>query len=447
MATFFSNQWIGTWNGQTMSGTLTGEVSRSGNTLTIYNLNCTWTAAGGWGSDGDAWFAIYDGWDSWNLLGGLEQGLSMSGGSGSKWMGSRSVWVADADTAHCFTFRSKDGANISFCVYFSANTWGPATPTCSASSSSANLVTISWGTSDLGNPTGDVKLYYGTSSQTTPSILLDTKTTTGDSTYNHTGRYPNTAYYYMAYAKNTIGEAYSNTVPKVTAPAGISSITGGSLTASSIVLTLVFTSSGHALTTTAQVSSNNTNWNNTSLTNVEGTTQTYGVTGLNANTQYTRYFRVHTNAGNSGVESFTWTTKPANITSATATTIGETTATIAVACGASGSAATTSLQVSDDNSTWTTVATNVQGTTVNVNLIGLTPGTSVTRYFRVHTSYGNSATTSVTFDTLLAARFYGSVNGETKLVRKLYGSVNGQTKKIDKLYGSVNGQTKLIYKG
>lgn len=445
MATFFSNQWIGTWNGYAMSGTLTGEVSRSGNTLTIYNLNCTWTAAGGWGSDGDAWFAIYDGWDSWNLLGGVESGLSMSGGSGSKWMGSRSVWVADADTSHCFTFRSKDGANISFCVSFPANTWGPATPTCTPTASSASLININWGITDLGNPAGSVSLYNGTTNN--PTNLLQTKTATGSWTFGNDQRTANTRYYYKATATNSVSSASSAVASAVTLPAGISSITGSSLTASSIVLSLVFNSSGSALTTTVQVSPNNSTWTDTSLTDVQGTTQTYGVTGLNANTQYTRYFRVHTTAGNSAVKSFTWTTKPANITSATATTIGETTATIAVACGASGSAATTSLQVSDDNSTWTTVATNVQGTTVNVNLTGLTPGTSVTRYFRVHTPYGNSATTSVTFDTLLAARFYGSVNGETKLIRKLYGSVNGQTKKIDKLYGSVNGQTKLIYKG
>jgi hypothetical protein len=323
----------------------------------------------------------------------------------------------------------------------------PAPPTISASVVSGSQLDITWGTTDLGSPAGDVKLYYTASSQSYPDTLLDTKTTTGNTTYSHTGLYPNTAHYYMAYAKNTAGEGYSDLVAKVTAPAGISSITGSSLTTSSIVLTLVFASSGHVLTTTAQVSSNNTNWNDTSLTGVEGTTQTYSVTGLNANTQYTRYFRVHTASGNSAVKSFTWTTKPANITSATATAIGETTATVAVACGSSGSAATTNLQVSSDNTNWTTVANNVQGTTVDVSLTGLTPGASVTRYFRVHTVYGDSSVTTVTFTTLPIAHFYGSVNGETKRIKKLYGSVNRQTKTIKKVYASVNGQTKLIYRG
>ena len=320
----------------------------------------------------------------------------------------------------------------------------PAAPTISASASSNSQVDITWGTTDLGTPTGTVYLYNGTSSS--PSTQISSKTSTGNSTYNNTGLTANTKYYYKATATNTAGSASSSVVNATTLPAGISSITGSSLTSSSIVLTLVFASSGSALTTTAQVSSNNTNWNDTSLTNVQGTTQTYSVTGLTANTSYTRYFRVHTSAGNSGVKSFTWTTKPADITSTIASDIGETTATIAVACGASGSAVTTDLQMSTDNSTWTTVASNVQGTTVNVPLTSLTPDTSVTRYFRVHTVYGNSATATVTFTTLKIAHLYGSVGDQTKRVVKLYGSVGGQTKEIKKLYGSVNGETKLIYR-
>lgn len=444
MAEFFSGKQIGTWSGHPMIGKLTGDVSRSGNTVTLSNLNCTWTATYGYGSDSGAFFRICDGWDGWNEL-VRATGLSMKNGSGSKWIGSCSVSVGTTDTSHSFTFRSSDGAGISFTVYFSSGATAPTAPTISAAAASGSQINVTWGTTNLGNPTGTVYLYNGTSSS--PSTQISSKTTTGNSTYNNTGLTANTKYYYKATASNTAGSASSSVINATTYPAGITSITGGSLTSSSIVLSLVFASSGSALTTTAQVSSNNTNWNNTSLTNVQGTTKTYSVTGLNANTQYTRYFRVNTTVGNSASKSFTWTTKPANITSATATNIGETTATVAVACGTSGSAATTNLQVSSDNVNWTTVANNVQGTTVNVSLTGLTPNTSVTRYFRVHTVYGDSSVATVTFTTLPIAHFYGSVNGETKRIKKLYGSVNGQTKTIKKVYASVNGQTKLIYRG
>lgn len=321
----------------------------------------------------------------------------------------------------------------------------PTAPTISVAAASASQINATWGTTNLGTPAGTVYLYNGTSSS--PSNQISSKTTTGSSTYNNTGLTANTKYYYKATATNSAGSASSSVVNATTLPAGITSITGGSLTASSIVLTLVFASSGSALTTTAQISTNNSSWSDTSMTNVQGTTKTYNITGLAANTSYTRYFRVHTSAGNSGVKSFTWATKPANITSATATNIGETTATIAVACGASGSAATTDLQISSDNANWTTVASNVQGTTVNVSVTGLTPNTSTTRYFRVHTVYGNSATATVTFTTLKVAHLYGSVNNQSKRIQKLYGSVNGQTKKVVKLYGSENGVTKLLYRG
>lgn len=330
-------------------------------------------------------------------------------------------------------------------ITISSQATAPGTPSCSPSSNSASLVNVAWGISNLGTPTGSVSLYNGTTNN--PTNLLQTKTTTGSWTFGNDQRTANTTYYYVVKASNSAGSTTSGVKSATTYPAGISSITGNSLTATSIALSIVFNSSGSALTTTAQVSPNNSSWSDTSMTNVQGTTKTYNVTGLTANTQYTRYFRVHTSAGNSGVKSFTWTTKPANITSATASNIGETSATIAVTCGASGSAATTDLQISSDNSNWTTVASNVQGTTKNVSVTGLTPNSSVTRYFRVHTVYGNSATYTVTFTTLKMARLYGSVNNQTKRVTKLYGSVGGQTKKITKLYASVNGVTKLVYRG
>lgn len=375
---------------------------------------------------------------------------SYSGTVGTSWVNLKSnitgYSVSTSGGTYSWSFTNPNGGVLacSGTLTVPSQATAPTAPTISASAASASQVNVTWGTTNLGNPSGTVYLYNGTSSS--PSTQISSKTSTGNSTYNNTGLTANTKYYYKATATNSAGSASSSVVNATTLPAGISSITGGSLTSSSIVLTLVFASSGSALTTTAQISTNNSSWSDTSMTNVQGTTKTYPVSGLTANTSYTRYFRVHTSAGNSGVKSFTWATKPADITSATATNIGETTATVAVACGASGSAATTDLQVSSDNTNWTTVASNVQGTTVNVPLTGLTPNTSTTRYFRVHTVYGNTSTVTVTFTTLKIAHLYGSVNSETKRVKKLYGSVNNQTKEIKKFYGSVNGETKLIYR-
>lgn len=245
-----------------------------------------------------------------------------------------------------------NSATVNFTVTYPAGGSAPATPTVSASATSASVINVSWGTSDLGNPTGTVTLYYGTTNN--PTTYLHSKTTTGINIFGHDQRTANTRYYYKATAANTIGSADSSVVSAVTYPAGITS-------------------------------------------------------------------------------------------TATDTTT-ETSARIKVVCAASGSALTTTLQSSTNNTNWTDMATNVQGTTVYLDYTGLTPNTTYTRYLRIHTTAGNSATVTIYFTTLKRAHLYGSVNNQTKLVRKLYGSVNSRSKKILKVYGSVNGVTKLIYR-
>lgn len=211
MATeFFSGQQIGIWDGEPMIGKLTGDVSRSGNTITLYNLNVSWTATYGYGSDSSAWFAVYEGKDGWwQLVKGT--GLSMRGGSGSKWLGTAtSINVGASDTSHYFTFRSSDGAKIIFTVSFPSGQTEPATPTVSAVLNADETVSVTWGTTDLGNPTGTVKLYGDTNAD--PSTELDSKSTTGNTTFTHTGLNPGTTYYYKAYASNSVGSETSSIV-------------------------------------------------------------------------------------------------------------------------------------------------------------------------------------------------------------------------------------------
>ena len=375
---------------------------------------------------------------------------SYSGTVGTSWVTLKSnitgYSVSTSGGIYSWSFTNPNGGVLgcSGSLTVPSQATAPTAPTISVSTASASQIDATYGTTNLGNPTGTVYLYNGTSSS--PSNQINSKTTTGNSTYNNTGLTANTTYYYKATATNSAGSASSSVVNATTGPGAINSVSVSSVTANSAAIAVTCASSGSALTTTLQTSTDNTNWSSTGYTNVQGTTKTVSLTGLTANTSYTRYYRINTTAGNSGVKSATAVTLPAGITSAIAGNIGETSANIAVVCASSGSAKTTHLQISSDNSTWTDVATGVQGTTVNVSVTGLTPNTSVTRYFRVHTDAGNSTVTTVTFTTLKIAHFYGSVNGQTKQVRKLYGSVNGQTKAVKKLYASVNGVTKLIYR-
>lgn len=247
-----------------------------------------------------------------------------------------------------------NSATVNFTVTYPAGGSAPAAPTVSASVASASQINVSWGTTDLGDPAGTVVLKGGAANQ--QMTQLASKTTTGTSTYNHTGLTANTRYFYLSTASNTIGSVDSSTVGAYTMPAGITAISVSSTTPSSATISLTFASSGNALTTYAQISDNNTSWTDTGITNMQGTTRTYTISGLSPLAQYTRYFRVHTTAG-------------------------------------------------------------------------------------------NSASVSITFTTLSDVKLYGSVNDSAKQIRTLYGSVNGRTKKIVKLYASVNGQTKLIYRG
>lgn len=102
---------------------------------------------------------------------------------------------------------------------------------------------------------------------------------------------------------------------------------------------------------------------------------------------------------------------------------------------------------------WIESATTVSaGTNATLDIPSLSQGTEYTvevRQFCVEALSERfySTTSTVTFTTDVASKFYGSVNGEAKRVVKLYGSVNGVTKEIKKLYGSVNGETKIVYGG
>lgn len=79
----------------------------------------------------------------------------------------------------------------------------PSTPVVTAVTDNAHKNTITWSLSSFGFPaSGNVKLWYSTNPSFTGETLLQTKTTTGQWTYTHTGLTANTTYYYRAKADN-----------------------------------------------------------------------------------------------------------------------------------------------------------------------------------------------------------------------------------------------------
>lgn len=92
----------------------------------------------------------------------------------------------------------------------------PSKPTVYATADSKTSIAINYGTADFHDSTGTVSLYSDTTASFTPdaSNLIDTKTTTGSTIFNHTGLTNGATYYYKAIATNSL---YSSTSDEVSA--------------------------------------------------------------------------------------------------------------------------------------------------------------------------------------------------------------------------------------
>ena len=87
----------------------------------------------------------------------------------------------------------------------------PAKPTVSATVVSDTEVQLDYGTSSFNDASGSVGLRYSTTPGG-PYTLIDSATTTGTHTFNHTGLTPGTTYYYKANAANTVLISWSDEV-------------------------------------------------------------------------------------------------------------------------------------------------------------------------------------------------------------------------------------------
>lgn len=87
----------------------------------------------------------------------------------------------------------------------------PAKPTVVVTAISDTEVQLDYGTSSFNDASGSVGLRYSTTPGG-PYTLIDSATTTGTHTFNHTGLTPGTTYYYKANAANTVLISWSDEV-------------------------------------------------------------------------------------------------------------------------------------------------------------------------------------------------------------------------------------------
>lgn len=210
----------------------------------------------------------------------------------------------------------------------------PTTPTTWAFSNGPTTIRATYGTTSFGTAgSGTVYLYGGTSAS--PTTQIDSKTTTGNSTFNIFSLTPNTKYYYRSRAKSSVGwSSYSADATTVTYSGFVNSTVAVSdYAATSITVGYTTRAGGGVYAQNIQYSlDGGTNWT-TAKTYAAGTTASqtgsFNITGLTAGTTYTINTRVSTTVGNLDGPTLTQkTAKAPEKPTVTATTAGKATNTV-----------------------------------------------------------------------------------------------------------------------
>ena len=218
MATFIDYQRISTVQGEDRAheyATLTGTVTRSGNTVTLSNLVCNikilyLIQCSGYSNE---YYITTSASDTAKLstTGVKTWDFSISASerpySEDLSMGNMSFSVAASDTSKTFYLRctSLEYDQIPFTVTFESGETAPTTPTVSATSVAESSITMSYGTTSFGNPNSGTITLYGSTRAYPISTVLASEQTTGTSSYIWSSLTPNTRYYTKAVAENTAG--------------------------------------------------------------------------------------------------------------------------------------------------------------------------------------------------------------------------------------------------
>ena len=185
-----------------------GQWNKNGNTITLSNMQLwmSFTYPSGGTSVTDVV----------TVTGGSAQTVSFPDFSntystGAAYISNTSFTVQPTATAYQISILIS-GENTGYAtINFDPTYVAPTKPTISAVVSGTSVV-LTYGTSSFGNPsTGTVNLLYGTTSSTV-TTQLESKTTTGNSTYTHTGLTPNATYYYRVRATNGQLLSWSDTI-------------------------------------------------------------------------------------------------------------------------------------------------------------------------------------------------------------------------------------------
>ena len=239
-----------------------------------------------------------------------------SGNVGTSWIDLVTVsgyTISTTGSSYSFDFSKQYGIlECSGSIWVPGQNVAPTKPTVSKSDLTKNSVKVTWGTTNLGVPTGTVSLYYeiyGTSSPTT----VDTVSTTGNHTNTISSLNSNRWYTTYSQATNSVGTSTSDELNFVTLPPDIQSVslTGTTATTATFWIdtdyyTYVSDVYKEDMYTAIKAPGSST------YTNIKKNygTFSYTITGLSPNTTYTYSFANKNNAGYSSDFNKTFTTRP-----------------------------------------------------------------------------------------------------------------------------------------
>lgn len=319
MATFFSGVTIGWWYTSTnyMKATLTGDVSRSGNTVTLTNmvLSITGTTTG-------------TGFDSyWFTVNGTQTNFTIRPNGydyGAFSLNNTSFAVTSEQTSANIGWSSKDGYSGSFTVTFPASGTPPSTPVVVIEEIYPDGAKFNVSIDSYGVPSSESGRYieadiFGTSTFGAPyryavsfesmasSITVDSEN--GGSSPASFVVSPNTQYYYGGYTSNTVLGAQVVTGSFVTtAPAA--TIALGDVTETSATIAYSCPADGGYYGKTIEYSLDGGSTWQTAATISGGSavSGTFTISGLTSGTTYSLLSRVTTNSGSTSNGPLSFTT-------------------------------------------------------------------------------------------------------------------------------------------
>ena len=328
MATFFDGNQTYTWTGYPVYGKLTGDVSRSGNTVTLSNMSLSLTvpAGGAWGSDNLSF-----------TVNGTTTGFTATGSGsslGSHAINSTSKTVGGGDTSTSIGWSTSDGYSGSFTVSFPSG--APSGLALSnivpgTDSFTATVSVTAWNGGSTATRYRELSVCTGQSASQrkynvtfgdslSSAITVDnTATRTEGTAFTIT---PNTRYYLTMWASNgTAGTGNSNFTQAVTV-AETPTVTLTSQTSDSATFSYSVPADGGFYNKTLEYSlDEGQTWNTiATITSGSATTGTFIISGLTTTGEHTALVRSRTTAGSASNAVVTWNSAVIRLISSDGTT-------------------------------------------------------------------------------------------------------------------------------